>query len=197
MKLKGFWFVVIFWAKRFRKGCQNCFSRLHRSNLGRKIFSIATKTTASFRHRAGMSWSASRKRFASVVKTAFCVSITAFWGKMMLLKRICSYGFRVSRILRKKLWVFAESISAFTSNPNSSRPKQRFWKTQIFWKKLSFFDNFRNLNDGFWILAKPFSRLQWVSLRERFQILLESFGTFSVFDWCSFWLLVEKLQPVC
>ena len=100
------------------------------------------------------------KFFASVVKTALCLLSTAFWGMIMLLERKCSYAFHVLRTLRKNLWVFGETIWTCTSNPNSSCPKQKFYKIQIFWK-----------NQVFWQIQE----FKWWFLDFGMKILAENF----------------------
>ena len=106
----------------------------------------------------------------------------------MLLKRINSDAFHVFRLLGKKPWVFGETISACTSNFNSSCPKQRFWKTPFFWVRLTFwhFQEFERwfLDFGRKFSAESFSRnflagisrLQLLFLREPFQIVLQVFS---------------------
>ena len=141
--------VLIFWAKRFRKGCQNCFSRLDRSFLGRKLFFI-------FRLWAKHSWTPSRKSFASVVKTALCVLRTAFWAKMMLLKRIYRFAFHVFRRLRKSLGCLVKQFRHVCQILTLREQSNFFRKLRFFWRGLSFWQ-FQDYERWFFDFGRKFS----------------------------------------
>ena len=141
--------VLIFWAKRFRKGCQNCFSRLDGSFLGRKLFFI-------FRLWAKNSWTPSRKRFASSVKTALCVLRTAFWAKMMLLKRIYRFAFHVFRTLRKSLGCLVKQFQHVRQILSIRDQSNVFRKLRFFWRRLSFWQ-FQDYERWFFDFGRTFS----------------------------------------
>ena len=118
-KLKSFWNVLIFRAKRLRKGCQNCFSRLHGIILGRKLFShfptLSQNFLDSFQIKFGHCCQHSILRFENSI-----------FSQNDAFEQSLSFCFSCFPDVEKKSWVFGETISVCTSNFNSSSPKQRF-----------------------------------------------------------------------
>ena len=121
------------------------------------------------------------KIFSSVVKTAFCLLSTAFWGMIMLLERNCSYAFHILRTLRKNFGCLTKQFGHVRRNITLRFQSNIFRKHRFFEKtKLFTIPGFWMMFFGLWqkffgrkILA-VFSRLQSVFPRERIQISLQS-----------------------
>ena len=110
-KNEKFFVCCNFLSGKFPEGLSKLLFMTSPEHFGTKFFFciIHFSFFLIFRISAKNSWTFSKKNLASVLKTAFCFPRTAFWGKMMLLERICSYAFHVFRTLRKNIWVFGRN----------------------------------------------------------------------------------------
>ena len=128
--------LYFFERKLSRKGCQNCFSWLHRNILGRKFFFINKKNFCHLQTSSQKFMDCFQKKFLPVLlkqhssfREHHFQAKWCFWREYVVM--LC---FSCFPDVKKKLWVFGETIWACTSNHNSSSPKQRFYRTQIFRK---------------------------------------------------------------
>ena len=109
-------------SKYFRRGCQNCILRVHRSNLREKSFFKNQKFFIIFWQWAKQIWLFYRKVFGGVVKTAPFVSKRAVWERNFL-KKINTF-FNIFRHSAEQFWLGVEKFLSGLSKLYSTCPER-------------------------------------------------------------------------